>query len=235
MRFLWACLVCGTVSFAGCATYHPPAVTDRSVLPVVGRSKPTATHVVKPDAPAKRTEVPVAMTFSILPRSGWAGGAPKPRSMKAMGRIYRMTIHHEGCAEPNTLVSESEVAKRLRDTAKDHMIGRGWSDIGYHFAVDRAGRVWECRSTSYQGAHAGDAANRGNIGIEVLGNFDLQTPTPAQRRALASLVVKLCSQYGIGPSQIYTHRELATTDCPGRTLQAYVSTLRQEMKATANR
>ena len=26
-------------------------------------------------------------------------------------------------------------------------------DVGYHYAVDRAGRVWECRPLTWQGAH----------------------------------------------------------------------------------
>ena len=67
---------------------------------------------------------------------------------------------------------------------RGHVNHNGWADIGYHFAVDRAGRVWSCRPLVWQGAHVKDR-NEGNIGVLVLGNFEIERPTSAQLNALA--------------------------------------------------
>ncbi len=107
-------------------------------------------------------------------------------------------------------------------------------DIGYHYVIDYSGRVWEGRPIEYQGAHAGNNdANKGNIGIVVFGNFDIQRPTQAQLSSLQTLTEQLMKQYDIPLSKVYTHCEirkvcgLGATDCPGKYLQAQVDLMRK--------
>ncbi len=103
---------------------------------------------------------------------------------------------------------------------------KGWGDIGSHFAVDRAGRVWEGRPLMYQGAHVKDH-NPGNIGIVVLGNFEQQTPSEAQLHAVRGHVMVLMRTYHVPSCRVQTHQEWgAPTACPGTTLQLYVKKLR---------
>lgn len=154
-----------------------------------------------------------------------------------MGRPWRITVHHEG-AEAEWTTNAEEVAHRLRSITRVHERapgrgGLGAGDLAYHFVIDRAGRIWEGRSLAWQGAHAGNAAaNAGNIGIVLLGNFDLQRPSPQQLRSLRRLLDDLRRRYQISPEHIYGHNEikarygLPPTRCPGRYLSAWLEEYR---------
>ena len=88
-----------------------------------------------------------------------------------------------------------DVAARIEQIRKLHR-NRGWGDIGYHFVVDRAGRVWEARPIKYQGAHVKDY-NFANIVVLVLGNFDEQLTTGAQLKALRRHLHALMRRYRV--------------------------------------
>jgi N-acetyl-anhydromuramyl-L-alanine amidase AmpD len=121
--------------------------------------------------------------------------------------------------------------KAIQDT---HMGSKGWDDIGYHFIVDPAGRVWEGRHLDRIGAHAGSQAlNLGNIGVLVLGNFDLQQATPAQLGRLEEMLSRLQVRFGIAAREIYTHNGIRTleglgpTACPGRHLSEWLKSRKE--------
>ena len=88
--------------------------------------------------------------------------------------IRYITVHHD--AHYSDITDYTSVAQRLEAIRRYHRETREWGDIGYHYAVDRAGRVWETRPIDWQGAHVRDH-NEGNIGVMALGNFDEQPPT----------------------------------------------------------
>jgi hypothetical protein len=102
---------------------------------------------------------------------------------------------------------------------------RKWADIAYHFAVDRAGRVWQARPLAYQGAHV-HGHNGHNLGIVLLGNFQIQSPSAAQLTALMAFIDFTRRLYKIPLNQIFTHGELGQTDCPGQLLQAFMDRTR---------
>ena len=212
-------------TIVGCVSDTAKVTDERNVLEVVGPSGETGEGrtAVRP--------LPYG-PFDVLPRGLWSRGAGNDTSaMVPMGTPYRLTIHHEGSQTPNEIYDEAAVAAHLKKTYLVHRHGKGWSDIGYHFAIDRAGRVWELRELTWQGAHAGDPErNQGNIGIEVLGNFELQELTPEQKKSLTLLVRQLCETHNIPPANIFTHRELKNTVCPGENLQAFTESLRDSMK-----
>ena len=65
-----------------------------------------------------------------------------------------------------------------------HQQTNHWADIGYHYVIDRQGRIWEGRELSWKGAHAGNKqANENNVGIALIGNFEnVEPPAAAARR-----------------------------------------------------
>ena len=180
----------------------------------------------EPPAPAREaTSGPVA-----IPRGAWNASPVRP-SARPMGPPRRITVHHSGSRSSRFAVAD--VAREIRGIQHDHQDRAGWADIAYHFIIDRAGRLWEGRSLALQGAHAGDdASNRGNIGVCLLGDFDVEGPTAEQRRTLRDLVSRLETLYGIPPAEVYSHRGvraahgLGSTICPGRHLLAMVEDLR---------
>jgi hypothetical protein len=144
-------------------------------------------------------------------------GEPEP-----MGRISRITLHHT--ADPRPVGSSyAAVADRVRAYQNGHQHDNHWADIGYHFVIDRQGRIWEGRELSWKGAHAGNKqANENNVGIALIGNFENGDPPAAQREAAEELVAWLAREYGISSSKIYGHGEIEKlygipgTCCPGK-------------------
>jgi hypothetical protein len=177
------------------------------------------------------------LDLDIIPRSNWSTCAPIVSRLEPMGKVTRITIHHEGM-DVESESSTSAVKEQLRKIQASHKDRMHAGDIGYHFVIDCNGRVWEGRPIKYQGAHAGNGdANRGNIGIVLMGNFEVQKPTRAQVGSLKALTSCLMSKYRVTSSRLYTHREIRTkygigdTDCPGRYLQREVDMMRKVLLA----
>ena len=159
-------------------------------------------------------------------------------NMNAMGRIYRITVHHS--ANVARSPSLREAARSIKLDQRYHMSTKGWGDIGYHYLIDPAGRIWQGRNLRWQGAHAGNhALNKGNIGVCLLGKFTAgrsgQAPSRAQISALAALLRQLTHRHRIRQGNIFTHQELegVVTICPGPRLQRVVDRLRRNMVAAA--
>ena len=64
--------------------------------------------------------------------------------------------------------------------------------------------------------------NPGNLGILVMGNYDRQQVTMAQKQAIDRFVTVQLRQYRLPVRNLHTHQELAPTACPGRLLQAFM-------------
>lgn len=157
----------------------------------------------------------------------------------ASGKVYRwpiqyspsvklLVVHHSALAvsgDPRPAV------ERVRALYKYHAVSKGWGDIGYHFIVDEDGGVYEGRAGGAYavGGHA-YCNNVGTIGIVLMGNFELESPSQLQAKALQRLLGNLANQYGIDtaksvqfhgktfPSPIVGHRDLLSTLCPGFSL-----------------
>jgi len=170
------------------------------------------------------TVPPYGLPTGVIPRSRWATGNPIQSRLNPMTRIYRITVHHDGMdAFWSSGVSDTKA--RLDNIRKAHL-GRNFGDIGYHYIVDRAGRVWEGRPIVYQGAHV-KYHNPGNIGVMCLGNFDLQSPTNLQLAALNQHVALLMRRWRVPVPLIFTHQELRPTACPGHSMQQHMVMLRR--------
>ncbi len=167
---------------------------------------------------------------SALSRKMWGAVPPISGKMTPMGRVAKITIHHEGGQTPNNDSSPIQVAATLRMIQGQHHKRLGAGDIGYHFVIDRTGMIWQGRDWMYQGAHT-SGANPNNLGVMLLGNFEFQQPTPAQLMSLSSLVGSLVRKYGLNPAtDIYGHNDFCNTACPGKFLSPQVQILRRSLK-----
>ena len=187
---------------------------------------------MKPTMDAASAAVPThsdAFTF-VLDRQLWCRDACVPALMNPMLPPKYITVHHDG-KEPMLSTDQATSAARIEMAYKE---GRamGWGDIGYHYMVDRGGRVWEGREIKWQGAHVKNA-NEGNIGVCCLGNFDEQSPSDAQLDACRQILSCLMGTYGIPVSRVKTHQEWYDnhTACPGRSLQREMVVMRQKTLA----
>ena len=180
---------------------------------------PVAVEPLPPSPPSGNLGTP----DNPIPRSRWTR-AGVGRNVDPMGGINRITLHHEGW-HPIAFDDYNSTIARLELIRTSHC-SRGFADIGYHFIIDRAGRVYEGRPLQYQGAHVRQHHNEHNLGIMCLGNFEVQTPTDAQLRSLAATVSRLRQRFKVSYGRIYTHRELTPTACPGKNMQPRIAAMR---------
>ena len=124
-----------------------------------------------------------------------------------------------------------------------HREVNGWSDIGYHYGIERVGKgilLQVGRPESEPGAHTKEMHMNGkSLGICVVGNFDLAPPGLEVMRFLAEIVKRKIAEYGIPVNAVLGHREVGAMagfdwrkgeykSCPGKyfpmeTLRAMLS------------
>lgn len=189
--------------------------------PLHPRANGQAMIVPSPIEPSGQPLGPIV----AIPREQWATSKPISGRLQPMHSIRRITVHHEGWT-PVWFDDTRATSQRLESIRSSHLQRLHAGDIGYHLVIDRAGRIWQGRNLQYQGAHVRDH-NEMNVGVMVLGNFDLQKPTDPQITSLRNVLAGLMRQYHIPIGAVFTHQELNVTSCPGKTLQRGVTWLRE--------
>jgi hypothetical protein len=159
---------------------------------------------------------------AIIPRTAWTTAKPVKPCLP-LGGVSLITFHHDGDPGGYTESGFAETAGYLERIRAYHA-KTGFQDIGYHYAIDRAGRVWELRSIAYRGEHVREGYDQNhvlhkwndhNIGVVVLGNFMLQNPTDAQKQRICAFGAQLRKHYRLSIAQVRVHQELVSTECPG--------------------
>jgi hypothetical protein len=245
-RLLQAGSVFGLLSLVGCASQQnanadppsPPWPTE-PIAPPMPRNQPVITQAPTP-APGPRAQAPeplptkpvMPLPAGVIPRTRWTTAAlANPANARPMNGVNRITVHHDGMG---AFFSEDidDSMKRLRSIRESHShrnskMGERWADIGYHYIIDRGGRVFEGRPLYYQGAHVEDE-NEHNIGVMCMGNFEIQTPSKIQTDRLDAFVASLMREHRISLRAVRTHKEWpsARTECPGANLQQYMTRTR---------
>ena len=156
----------------------------------------------------------------------WARGGPDLARVDPMDGVKLITFHHSGDPKPFWSNDFGETAQHLEYVREYHR-SRNFQDIGYHFAIDRVGRVWQLRSLKYQGQHV-RYNNEHNLGVVVLGNFDMQPMTQQQKDKVRIFGSLLRKQYALPIARVYTHQEIVSTECPGHGMQPYMIAIRRQ-------
>ncbi|KWV32723.1 peptidoglycan recognition protein family protein [Micromonospora rifamycinica] len=152
------------------------------------------------------------------------GARPPSSPVSVVGsRPNKIIVHHT--AFPNsTDYSLAQAYANSREIQDLHMDGNGWLDSGQHFTNSRGGHLTEGRhgslyallhgQTMVQGAHC-VGQNSQAIGIENDGIYVDVQPPQTLWDSLVVFCAFTCQQYGIPASQIYGHKDFASTQCPG--------------------
>ena len=162
--------------------------------------------------------------MEVVRRRYWTQVAPRPWRLRPACGFSRITVHHNG-SKANYHTAKSTVIRDLDGVLTSHL-DRNYGDIGYHFVLDYAGRVWEGRSLAFEGAHV-SRENEHNIGIMLQGNFEMQKPSEIQAFALKRLVSLLRKRFVISRDLVYGHRDIGASVCPGQYLYRHVVTIRR--------
>ncbi len=139
------------------------------------------------------------------------GGMPTPVPAQAQP-ITRLTLHHQG----ETWKPGADVQDYLRRLQRWSRQARGWVDIPYHYVVAQDGRAYAARPWQIAGDTNTEYDPRGHLLVMLVGNFEVEQPTPAQWDGTVALVAHLLALHGLGLKDLSTHRDHSTqTVCPG--------------------
>ncbi|MFJ3103256.1 N-acetylmuramoyl-L-alanine amidase [Streptomyces sp. NPDC086835] len=185
----------------------------------------------------------------IVTRKGWgADESWREKKFVYTGSVKAAFVHHSATGNNYTCKQAPSV---IRSIYRYHVKSSGWRDIGYNFAVDKCGNIYEGRAGGVAkpvlGAHT-LGFNTNSTGIAVLGTYSSSNPPQAAVTAVAKLTAWKLGLHGINPkgkvtltsagsgkyakgvkvklNAISGHRDGYVTDCPGSRLYSKLGTAR---------
>ncbi|MGB0954165.1 MAG: N-acetylmuramoyl-L-alanine amidase [Planctomycetota bacterium] len=225
---------------------HLPALDQLQSLTVVWI--PMAVSLTGP-SPAQSAPTLSASTTTALPkppvysRASW--GASAAQCSPSYCNTTHVAMHHTASSSEYHSSSWAQCASNVLATQTYHMFTRGWCDVGYNYLICPHGDIFEGRGggDDVRGAH--DGYNCGSMGVAMMGYFHTphnQTLTPAMENAFVALTGWKCDQQGINPlgtswyaglgaqeQNLYGHRDVSSTACPGDLAYAELPRLRNEV------
>lgn len=167
-----------------------------------------------------------AQALRLADVAAWGGVATTAPA--AAQTVTGVVIHHQG----ELWKAGDDVPAYLRRLQTWSRQARGWVDVPYHYIVAPDGQVYAARPVSVAGDTNTDYDPRGHLQVMLLGNFEVQEPTPAQWRSTVRLVALLLDEHRIEGSDIAAHQHLASnTVCPGANLLKRFDELRAAVAA----
>jgi hypothetical protein len=251
----WALVAADSAAGAGALGYElrlPAGAADVRSAAINTGSGPAAAF-----APPPSTR---ALGLTYRSRASW-GADEALRHDRAGAELWppvyspaqAVTVHHTVTAN-----DDPDPAATIRALYHHHAVGLRWGDIGYHFLVDQAGRLYEGRWSGADGipGHRADGQvataghvlnhNSGNIGVALLGDFTRGAPTGAAKRTLTRTLAALARFHGLDPlrtvhyvnpanhaakdvAAVSGHRDWLATACPGGALYRELSSVRADV------
>lgn len=150
----------------------------------------------------------------IISRKEW--GAKKPKRTKYLSTPVKYAVVHH--SDTPQCLSENACKERIRSIQSYHMHHNHWDDIGYNYLIGGDGNVYEGRGANTVGAHVRNY-NTVSLGICVIGNYEVKTPTAKTVNALKSILSCLMTRQKLRSNYLLRgHRDLGKTTCPGKYL-----------------
>ena len=184
---------------AGAVTMAAGAAFDTRIAEAKKKPKPSTPTIGRIKSP------------TIVTRAQW-GADESIRDTKLMGwaPFRKIVVHHT--ASPNKVKDPAAV---VRFGYELHVVGRGFTDIGYHFLISPDGQIFEGRRARKYGPAelhngedgAGNAVigghtkgrNAGTCGIALIGNFMKTSPSAAAIESLIHLAAWEAQRHKIDP------------------------------------
>ena len=124
-------------------------------------------------------------------------------------RWTHIIVHHS--AGYDTDETEVDAIRR------QHITEKQWRDIGYHRVVERVDGLYQAldaRPLYDIGSHAKGWNSRA-LGVCFIGNF-MEGPPPSEQLEVGAVeIAGLCYLTGIPVENIWAHRKVKPTACPG--------------------
>lgn len=153
---------------------------------------------------------------TVIPRTKWASTHIKG-NITPMGKVNKITVHHTTAPTNLWKMTDSQYISIIE---KAHQ-NKKWACIGYHYIIGRNGTIYEGRPSKYQGAHA-SGNNPNNMGIALIGDFNKKLPNTMQLASLKDLLNHLRTKFELKTTNVYGHKHLVKTECPGVMLEQWL-------------
>ncbi|GAA2474630.1 hypothetical protein GCM10010198_23550 [Nocardia seriolae] len=165
--------------------------------------------------------------------------------------VTAITVHHTAGRNDYT---KAESAGIVRAIYAYHAKTLGWCDIGYNALVDKYGQIFEGRygglDRPVEGAHAG-GFNINTAGVALMGDYEDEAPTDISIQAIGKYIGWRAKVAGVDPEgsstmysegsdytkyalgqavklpNIFAHRDVGNTTCPGDAAYALMDRIRQ--------
>jgi hypothetical protein len=156
----------------------------------------------------------------IVTRAQWGSDA-KPLPDDQKHRPKWLTIHHAGAKWK----AGADPAKFVKSVQAFGQREHNWPDLPYHFMIAPDGRIFEGRPIDYAPQSNTKYDVPGHVGIELMGDFEVERASEAQLKSLVQLSAWLCQEYKLNPEESAGHndRPKAQTACPGKDLHRYLA------------
>ena len=174
-----------------------------AVAPVVSAAVPAATPSAQRRQSSGRVSAP-----AIVSRAEWGADESIRTAERGFAPIRKFVVHHTASAN-----KPRKPVQVVRDMYHYHVKGRGFSDVGYNFAIDHRGTIYEGRwARSYGSGETPDGedgsgygvvgahslgVNAGSCGVVLIGDFTKAQPTNAAIGALIHLLSWKASMHQI--------------------------------------
>ncbi|ANE05051.1 N-acetylmuramoyl-L-alanine amidase [Corynebacterium crudilactis] len=191
----------------------------------------------------------------VISRAGWGADESLRCSRPTIDDgVSAITIHHTAGSNNYT---QAQAAGQVRGAYSYHASTLGWCDIGYQSLVDKFGNIYEGRAggmtNAVQGAHAG-GFNQNTWAISMMGDYSTVTPSDATLKSVGELAGWRAKVAGFDPTgrdthysegtsyskysygtpvnlpNIFAHRDVGTTSCPGPAGYAQMDRIRDIAK-----
>lgn len=188
----------------------------------------------------------------VISRAGW-GADESLRCQNPQyfdGGVTGLTVHHTAGSNNYT---ESQAPGIVRGIYLYHAQTLGWCDVGYQSLVDKYGNIYEGRygglNKDVYGAHAG-GFNRNTWAVSMMGNYETSPTTTAMIESVGAILGWRAAVAGLDPTgththvsegtsyskysagtsvslpNIFAHRDVGLTTCPGNYGYAQMSNIR---------
>ena len=203
-----------------------------------------APSIGKPSSVSKTKKALCEKPSTISPEQ-WRRGLPDPKPGRNTSQINHCIIHHSA---GNT--QDTNYTNIIRNIYLLHTQSNGWDDIGYNYLIAKNGQIYSGRDPlgegeedNIQGAHF-CGKNSGTMGICLLGNYEVDTPSRSLIQSLEQLLTwKLYKEnlsaldstiHPLNGSEyvatIGQHKDGCSTLCPGKNTSSAMKNIRRNVQ-----
>lgn len=221
-----------------------------TVIPELTKQQTEAALTAQDGDPAAGKAKPyIGPRPRIVTRKGWGADEKLREKNFAYTKTVKAAFLHHTATGNN--YSCRQAPSVLRSIYRYHVKSSGWRDLGYNFAIDKCGNIYEGRAggvaKAVLGAHT-LGFNTNTTGIAVIGSYSTVNPPKAAVSAISRLAAWKLGLHGRNPSGTTTlksgggnlykkganvrlrvisgHRDGFATACPGSRLYKKLGTTR---------